>query len=439
MDLNACLLQAQAKNPSVQAQRAGISAAAAARDSTRGAFGPTLKANSTVMVWDQETTMDFGDSLSGLNIPGVVIPPMKPTVVQEQVTTDSSLTLAQPITPLWAVYHGFKAAGLQVDVEAVKLRNTRRELALATVEAWFSSLQAQELHDTLDLSLQRTSEHLANVQKLQAAELVGLSDVLKVRSALASVKQLLVSTSNLVRLSRSNLATRMGLSAEQEPVPDPTALLVDGALPAPVAPVASLEEALQTAGDKRPEVQELRLALKQLDHQRGVVWNEFVPSVVAMGTVKHTTGSTFQKEDSWFVRLSLDWTLWQWGSSKYKLDENSARQRQAEQGLRQLMDFIRLEVKQAWLDLDTSIRELDAIAERLTEAQENYRVQQRLYDQSYKTMTDLLDAESALRSAQSDLAVARYRAWIARARLSRAMGEPVASWLPGLDPKKLAF
>jgi outer membrane protein TolC len=439
MDLNTCLLQAQAQNPSVQAQRFGVSAARAARDSVRGGFGPTLKANSTVMVWDQETTMDFGDSLSGFSIPGVVIPPMKPTVVQEQVTTDSSLTLAQPLTPLWAVYHGFKAAGLQVDVEAVRLRNARRALALATVEAWFSSLQAQELHDTLELSFQRTTEHLANVEKLQAADLVGLSDVLKVRSALASVKQLVISTSNLVRLSRANLATQLGLGAAREPVADPSALLVEGALPAPEAPVETLDQALETAGERRPEVQELRLSLRQLSHQRDLVWNEFIPTVVGLGTVKHTTGSTFQKEDSWFVGLTLDWTVWQWGSSKYKLDENSARRRQAEQALRQLMDYIQLEVKQAWLELDTSVKELDAIADRLREAQENYRVQQRLYEESYKTMTDLLDAESALRSAQSDQAVARYKAWIARVRLSRAMGEPVGSWLPGLDSKRLAF
>jgi outer membrane protein TolC len=268
---------------------------------------------------------------------------------------------------------------------------------------------------------------------------VGLSDVLKTRSALASVKQLLVSTSNLVRLSRSNLATQLGLGAAQEPVADPSALLVDGALPAPEAPVETLDQALETAGERRPEVQELRLSLRQISHQRGLVWNEFVPTVVGLGTVKHTTGSTFQKEDSWFVGLTLDWTVWQWGSSKYKLDENSARRRQAEQALRQLMDYIQLEVKQAWLELDTSVKELDAIADRLREAQENYRVQQRLYEESYKTMTDLLDAESALRSAQSDQAVARYKAWIARVRLSRAMGEPVGSWLPGLDSKRLAF
>jgi outer membrane protein TolC len=69
---------------------------------------------------------------------------------------------------------------------------------------------------------------------------------------------------------------------------------------------------------------------------------------------------------------------------------------------------IRLEVRQAWQDLNTArIRQATAQS-ALAAAVEALRVRERRFKQGLDTMTDLLDAETSLREAQLRELVARY-------------------------------
>ena len=62
-----------------------------------------------------------------------------------QFTWTAGVSLIQPITPLFAIYDQYKIQELGVDVATIKRRAVRREVAFATIQAYYRLLEARRL------------------------------------------------------------------------------------------------------------------------------------------------------------------------------------------------------------------------------------------------------------------------------------------------------
>ena len=436
--LQQCLEAASKNNPAISQADSVIESAEAKKKSARGAYGPTLSLDGSVTIWNQETKMSFtggGDSgfdLSMLPAPstpyelliyGLMQGMSTPMTVQEQVTSQVTLTLVQPITPLWSVYKGNELAQLGIDLAKIQKEQTQRDVAFAVVTAYIGVLQAEAVHLAIKDSLGRVKDQLERMKKLREKELVAPPDVLKVEVALAQVEQAEVQLRNTVELARANLAVQVGWGLGRPVTPAPLPQTT------PTLPSASSEQLCAEAENQRIELRQVRTALEQVDLARDLIYQEFIPTVAVMGTLMHMEGSSFQQENSWFVGLNFSWPLWQWGSSYYKFDESSAARRQVEAGYRQARDYIWLEVRKNWLDVSSALEEMRVAQRGIDQAEENYRMQKALFEQDYATTSDLLDAETALRQARSQYQVVFWKAVLAGVALARATGRPVDSWL----------
>ncbi len=436
--LQQALDAARHSNPALAQADSAIEGAQAKKNSARGAYGPTLSLDGSITVWNKETKMslsgggDSGFDLTQLPAPstpyelliyGLMQGMSAPMTVQEQVTSQVTLTLVQPITPLWSVYKGNQLAELGIDIAKIQKEQTERDVAFSVVTAYIGVLQAQAVHEAIRDSLERVREQLERMKKLKEKELVAPPDVLKVEVVLAQVEQAEVSLRNTVELARANLAVQMGWGIGRPVTPAPLPMT------APILPAASMEQLCTDAENQRIELRLVRSALGQVDLAREMIYQEFIPTVAVMGTLMHMEGSSFQQENSWFVGLNFSWPLWQWGSSYYKFDESSAARRQVEAGYRQARDYVWLEVRKNWLDISSALEEMRVAQRGIDQAEENYRMQKALFEQDYATTSDLLDAESALRQARSQYQVVFWKAVLAGAALSRATGRPVDSWL----------
>lgn len=435
--LDECLSAALQVNPALRQAEAGIVGAEARRKSVRGGFGASVTLDGNVMRWNQATKLSLGSSSGGVDlstlpppdsayeqmIAGMLSSFSGGTVLQEQVTTQLSLTVVQPITPLWSVYKAYRLAGLAVDLAKLQRDEAARSVAYAVVSAYLSVLQAQAVHEAITESVDRVTEHLNKMKELQAAEQVAPADVLKMDVALAQVQQTEVSLRNVVMLAQSNLTTQVGWGPGTEVQVAPLSL----ELPEP--PAFTLEEAFKLAESRRPELAELRRAKDQALQAKDLTYQAFIPTVAGVGTAKHVTGSSMQEENSWYVGLTMSWPLWQWGSSYYLLDEANANIRKVEQGYEQARNYVLLEVKKAWLDLSSSLEELKVAKRGIDQAEENYRMQKLMYEAEYMTSTDLIDAEAALTQARSQYNVTFWKAHQAWAALRKAMGGTVEAGL----------
>ncbi len=104
-----------------------------------------------------------------------------------------------------------------------------------------------------------------------------------------------------------------------------------------------------------------------------------------------------------------------------------------EADIRRFEEGIRLEVRQAWQDLQTA-RDRHATAQNvLAAANEALRVREHRFKQGLDKMVDVLDAETALREAETRELVARYDVLLSTTRLQFVSG---ATLIPSMEESR---
>lgn len=109
--------------------------------------------------------------------------------------------------------------------------------------------------------------------------------------------------------------------------------------------------------------------------------------------------------------------------TRAKVAEQKARQRGAQERLRKLELQIRFEVETALSDIAAAGERVQTAEQAVGQADESFRVMQEKYDLGKGTMTDVLDAQTALVIAQTTHARALADLAVADARRRLAIGE----------------
>ncbi|HRE88307.1 MAG TPA: TolC family protein, partial [Myxococcota bacterium] len=201
----------------------------------------------------------------------------------------------------------------------------------------------------------------------------------------------------------------------EKKAPKPSELSAKGA-------VVPLEEAKKRALENRVEVKQLTQRLAMAERAVNVATSKMAPSVNLVAAAQFTGGSEFQQEAAAFVGLTFDWTVWEWGATKYGIDEARARVREVKARTRQLQDGVALETEAAWVEHASALDQAELAAEAVKVAGVNYELVRKRFEAKAATSFDVVEAENALTRARLDEKMASVAALMARAKLARAMG-----------------
>jgi outer membrane protein len=450
--LTRCLDEARRSNPDVGSARAGVDGARAARKGVRGAFLPMLTLEAGLMRWDSEITADFSSAMGGLFNPaafsavptpasdfdrqfdgrilqwfaalGSSMGESEPIVVREAWTGNVSLTLTQPLTPLYDVYHGHRAAELGVVAASRELETTETVVALGVAEAYMAALKVQRLAEVARSAVEQLEANAARVRTLREGGVAERNDELKVAVALANARQGVIQAEAGVELSRAALAVQIGLDPGDGVAP---ADISRGELP---AFEHSLPEVERRVLERRSELRVLEARRGQASSGRAAAKGKLIPDVVLLGNYTHTEGAgSFGAEDTGFVGVAMTWNVWDWGQSYYGVEQAAARVRQVEETARKVKSLLLLEARKRFLDLRTAREALKVSDTTVEQALENYRIEKARFDSDARTATELLDAQAQLTRARLQRETAFYDYLIALAALRRAIGEPPEQWV----------
>src|SRR5690554_2487499 len=431
ISLQEALDVATGKQPTIEKAREGIKVAEAQRKVARAGYGPTLSADASIQLWNEELAFDMG--LGGGDVPalpppttpyeqliaGMFAAPSEPTIIRGQVTWSASVTLAQPLTPLWMVYHGNKAAQYGEEVAEQQLNQAQRDLARDAAVSYFRLLQTQASLDTANQSVARLEAQVDQLQALVAAGAAKKADMLQIEVAVAAAKQNVATLKGAMRISRAALAVAMG----QDPnAPIGATPLGDVGLPGIHGePDAAIEAAL----DARPELQQLKLQMLQADQAVKIQQGDYIPQVIAMAQYSHSEGQGLSGSDSAFIGLQASWTIWEWGADYYAVDAAQAQRLQLDSAYTQARRQIGLQVRSAWYDVQSAAEGYAVSTKAVAQAEEAYRIETVRYEAGESTPTDLLAAQSALTEAQNNENNALYQTLIQNTEFVYATGSPL--------------
>lgn len=300
--------------------------------------------------------------------------------------------------------------------------------ALAAAEAYILLSQARQNAALLQSSRQTVARHVDLARAFVEQGMLVRSDLLRAEVELARIEEMLAEAEGNARVAESLLAFRLGADLTTSFELDP--------LPEEPAAGASLEE-WQALSASRADLEAARRMLAAGELEEEVRRAALLPRVGL--TLRH---DLFDDRplgahgDSSYVAAMVGWELWSGGRHRAAAAAARAEAEAGRAEVEQMARGIRLEVEQAWQELQTSLIRRRTSERALEAAREAERIVEERFKSGVARTIDWLDAATARREAETRELVARAQAQLAAFRLAVRAGRAPETVLANQRPGK---
>ncbi len=300
--------------------------------------------------------------------------------------------------------------------------SSARQAVYATVnQRYLELLKAVKLEQEFQEAVERSKEQLRRTQSMYEIGSVALIDVYRQEVILGTDEVSLINQRNAVLIAEGNLNVVLGRDPEE-----PIDIAEVGISAEP--PTFTLQDAIATAEQNNPDLKRFEYAMKSAEHGRKSAKARFLPAI-GVSAQYSRDNEQFSRVygnfgENYFVGVgaSLDFNIFNGFSDHAEVSRQTANYSIAQESHLNRQRTLRLQVKQAYLNLK-AYQEITVINERnLRSAEEDNRLAQERYRVGAGTQLEVTDAQVSLTRARVNLVNVRYDALIAQAQLQAAMG-----------------
>ena len=327
-------------------------------------------------------------------------------------------TANQPLFAGGSILANYRLEKYGVDISKIDVETIKRDIVLQVREGYFNILTADKF---VDVGKQAVKQFEAQLEVAKAFFEVGITpknDLLQSEVRLANARQALVRAENDLALAKSSFNTLL-----RREINEPLSVVdILEYRPSTLRLEESLEEALR----KRPEIKAAEFKVNQAKESVKVARGGFFPAIGLSGNYYRFSEELGLHGDyvgeRWTIQALATFIVGDWGKTGYRVGESKVKITQAEDSKVQLIEGIMLEVKQDYLNMLTAERNISVAEKAIEQAEENLRMNEERYKYQVATATDVLDAVTLLAQARVNYYSALSDFNIAKARLERAMG-----------------
>jgi outer membrane protein TolC len=333
-----------------------------------------------------------------------------------------NLTLSQPLFTGFGLLSQYEIKKLNVEIMDLQKQTLVLNLVRDVKKGYFNVLLAEKVQQVTKETVQNLKSHESDAEQFYNQGMIPYNDLLKAKVALANAVQENERTGGLLKTAGSSLNVLLNYDVNRR------VHLEDLFMLSPTS--YQLSELLHEAVENRPELDMLKLAIKQTDQAIRAVKSTNYPQVALVGRYEQTgqdvlaSDNDFGDVESASVTLQANMALFKGGKtgydiSKYRHEKNALEKKYegAEKG-------IQLEVKNVYEGLVVSEKNISTSQKSLAQAQENWRITNLQYREQIATSTDVLDARTYLSQAELNYYRALYGYMISVAELERAVAKP---------------
>ena len=327
----------------------------------------------------------------------------------------NSITATLPIYTGGKLEGSIKQAEVGYEISDLGLANTMQQVKMDATVAYYSILQATNLVQVSQQSVDSLNEHLKNVMAQYSVGTVAKSDVLRSEVELANAEQTLIKAQNSFELAVSNFNNIVGLPLETE-------VSVKDELKYEKYD-KTLEESISYAKEHRPDGIQAQKAIDVAKAGVKVAESGNLPQIAFQGT-KGWSNDEFPGSHypTWQVALVTDINVFDGNVTKAKVRQAEAGMDKSLEQAKQKQDGIQLEVRQAYLNMLEAEKRIKTSKVTVDKGQEDFKIAQVRYSAGVGTNLDVIDAQLALTQAKTNYIQAMYDYNTSRAKLDKAMG-----------------
>ncbi len=403
---------ALAQNPDVAEAQSRLQEAEARLLNAKAGGRPTLRVRGAYDYWTEDQRL-FPATKNGE--PGVFGPHI----------LNADLVASLPL------YTGGRVSGDRDSAEwnrqaaSHQLVRVQESLVFQVTALFYGLLAQDDLLRSLDTALQSMDEQQRTIQALLDAEKAARVDLLRANVRRSELYERQVRERNHRAVQQRAWAALLGLD-------DATAPVAQGSLElreVPVCPEAT--ECMKKALAQRSDYRAAQAAVSAAEAAVRAARSGYRPTLSAQASygerwmmdASDQPAVTNDHVEVSRVGLVAEIPLFDGHLTRAKVDEQRARLRGAQERLRKLELQIRYEVETAISDIAAARERVQTTKQAIGQAQESYRIVKEKYDLGKGTMTDVLDAQTALILAETNYARALADLAVADARRRLAVGE----------------
>ncbi|MFC1876801.1 TolC family protein [Thermodesulfobacteriota bacterium] len=331
-------------------------------------------------------------------------------------------SITQPLFSGFSITNQYKMAELNLDLTKANKKRIRQDVAIEATKAYFEILKAEKLLGISKETVRQVSVQTDVVNNFYQVGMSPLNDLLESQVLLAGAKQEVVLTRSNLDITRSYLNILL-----RRPIHQPIEI-IDMLDYKPFE--FDLDFCIRTALEKRIELKmsDIEIALAEKDIL--LAKRTYYPTLNLQGSYYRfgtewdvNGGEGIGDEETWDIKAIASWDFWDWGKTSYGTREKKSRRSQAMLNRSKIEDGIQFSVTQAYLQMQTSEKNITTIETAIEQAKENVRINEERYKEQVATSTDVLTAQTLFFRTMNTYYRALYDFQIAKASLYREMGQ----------------
>ena len=310
-------------------------------------------------------------------------------------------------------------------VARAKAEIASRGLVVTVVQSYFTALAAQDKLDVAKRAADEGDRFLQLTQQLEKGGEAAHSDAIKAELQAHDRRR------QLQEAQLALLNARLDLAVLIFPNFQDNFVLTDD-LRASV-PLPTLEEVRQQAARDNPDLRAALESVNLSNHELASARAEYLPSLgldyfygidssrFAVNGVDPVTGQKFSNLGS-AASASLNFPVWNWGSTRSRIHQAQLRQNQAKLELSYSQRKLVAEIRSLYAEAETSLNELSGLARSAELAAESQRLTTLRYKAGESTVLEVVDAQTAFVQASNNYHDGAVRYRVALANLQTVTG-----------------
>jgi outer membrane protein len=412
LSLEDCIDYSLKESHKVKASQSAVDSAQSGKNAAVFSFFPTTRFEAGYQ-WlkfvPEVEPMEF--DLSALGIPPVEFGKMP------DKNRSMNITSVMPITPLWSVFNGYKAANAGYDIAKIQHELTASQTKLEVMNLYYNYFMLDESSELLTGTKKQLERYRTQAENFVNAGLTDKRAVLKIDIELAKIDQQIQTVEGNKNLLKKNLAIFMNKNADSFTLKKITVKTSSLS--------TSSENLSSLMSDNRLEFQMLEKATDISKRLEYISFQPLIPTLAIVGGYQRTWDAMqgFQPEGTLFFGGNLSWQIgFDWGKNIF--DYKKARSERVKTELENIHAKKMMELQLVQLENDVSIKSsgIKIAKKEVESATENLRIAEDKYREQLTTETELLDASIAYRSAQLKLLSSIYEHEVSLNRLALTIG-----------------
>lgn len=334
----------------------------------------------------------------------------------------AQVSLLQPLFTGFRLVGNIEMNEKLSDATNEEYNKDKSELIFNIKNAYWSLFKATQFKKVLDETVDQVKAHLEDAKNLEKAGMMTNNDILKLEVQLSNVMYQQIEAENVVKLAMVSLSSIIG-------IPLNTHIVIASAVRLTEFNLDDIEKLIADAAQNRSEIKAADARVKASEAGVTLAKSSWYPQISLYGNYYYSKPNQRimptrnQFDATWDAGVNLSMNVWDWMTTAHQTDQAEANAAQAKDGLGMIKDGITLEVTQNYLNMKQAYKKIKLAELTVQQAEENMRVTSGKFKNGLATSSDVIDAETALITAKTNLSTATVDCELAKARLDKSIGK----------------